>query len=281
MTAAWVDGGVARPNSSVVERDQGRKIVLGQSKYSPQHRLVHGAPPVGICANIAVRVDSGQATAEQDVRRSRQSPSEKLFRLWSGLLCSGLVWSGLLCSGLVWSGLVWSALLWSAGLVWSVVCSALVWSGLVWSGLEIYLIQVIGIISMEAVFLAAGCGSRMGSNKDNHKALRKMMGMPIIERGIQSFREAGVRCFTIVVGHAADLVEETIGDGSRLNVEVRYVYNKDWLLGNGTSLYAARKMVCGERFVLAMADHWFDPGYSTPTSRTSSTRRARFAVRRS
>ena len=112
---------------------------------------------------------------------------------------------------------------------------------------------------MEAVFLAAGCGSRMGGNGDSHKALRKLMGTPIIERGIHSFRETGIRCFTIVVGHAADLVEETIGDGSRLGVEVRYAYNKDWELGNGTSLYAARKMVNGDRFVLAMADHWFDP----------------------
>ena len=112
---------------------------------------------------------------------------------------------------------------------------------------------------MEAVFLAAGSGSRISVDGHGHKALRELMGVPIIERGIRAFREAGLRRFTIVVGHAAELVEEAIGDGSRLGVEVRYAYNEDWRLGNGTSLYAAREMVNGERFVLAMADHWFEP----------------------
>lgn len=112
---------------------------------------------------------------------------------------------------------------------------------------------------MEAVFLAAGCGSRMSVNGHDHKALRDLMGVPILERGIRAFRTAGVRRFTIVVGHAAELIEEAIGDGSRLGVEVRYAHNKDWERGNGTSLYAAQDIVDGERFVLAMADHWFEP----------------------
>ncbi len=112
---------------------------------------------------------------------------------------------------------------------------------------------------MEAVFLAAGCGSRMRANGHDHKALRELMGVPILERGIRAFREAGIERFTIVVGHAAGLVEEAIGDGSRLGVEVRYAHNEDWRRGNGTSLYAARELVNGERFVLAMADHWFEP----------------------
>ena len=115
------------------------------------------------------------------------------------------------------------------------------------------------MISMEAVILAAGCGSRMNANGREHKALRELMGVPIIERGIRAFKTAGIQRFTIVVGHAAELIEEAIGDGSRLGVEVRYAYNETWRKGNGTSLYAARKVVNGERFVLAMADHWFEP----------------------
>ena len=53
---------------------------------------------------------------------------------------------------------------------------------------------------MEAVFLAAGCGSRMRANGHDHKALRELMGVPILERGIRAFREAGIERFTIVVG---------------------------------------------------------------------------------
>ena len=103
-----------------------------------------------------------------------------------------------------------------------------------------------GVRLMEAVFLAAGCGSRMSVNGNDHKALRELMGVPILERGIRAFRASGIRRFTIVVGHAAELIEEAIGDGTRLGVEVRYARNDDWERGNGTSLYAAREMVNGE-----------------------------------
>jgi choline kinase len=46
---------------------------------------------------------------------------------------------------------------------------------------------------MRAVILAAGEGSRMnGAGSGEHKALRKILGISIIERGILALRDAGV-----------------------------------------------------------------------------------------
>ena len=113
---------------------------------------------------------------------------------------------------------------------------------------------------MRAVILAAGEGSRMnGTGSGEHKALRKILGISIIERGILALRDAGVRHVTIVVGYAGNKVRDALGDGSRLGVSIEYVENPDWRRGNGTSVYAARTTVGSDEFIVAMADHWYEP----------------------
>lgn len=113
---------------------------------------------------------------------------------------------------------------------------------------------------MRAVILAAGEGSRMnGAGSGEHKALRKILGISIIERGILAMRDAGVCQVTVVVGYAGDRVREALGDGSRLGVSIEYVENRDWRRGNGTSVYAARNTVGNDEFIVAMADHWYEP----------------------
>ncbi len=113
---------------------------------------------------------------------------------------------------------------------------------------------------MRAVVLAAGEGSRMnGARSGEHKALRKILGISIIERGILAMRDAGVHHFTVVVGYAGDKVRDALGNGSSLGVSIEYVENKDWRRGNGTSVYAARNTVGNDEFIVAMADHWYEP----------------------
>jgi len=114
--------------------------------------------------------------------------------------------------------------------------------------------------TIECVILAAGAGSRMnGRRSPEHKALRKLLGVPLIERGLRAWRQAGIERFVIILGHAADVVREEVGDGSRLGVEIAYVECQNWAKGNGASLYAAREAVASERFIVAMADHWYEP----------------------
>ena len=92
-----------------------------------------------------------------------------------------------------------------------------------------------------------------------HKALRKILGISIIERGILAMRDAGVRQVTVVIGYAGDKVRDSLGDGGRMGVSIEYVENSDWRRGNGTSVYAARNTVGNDEFIVAMADHWYEP----------------------
>ena len=112
----------------------------------------------------------------------------------------------------------------------------------------------------EGVILAAGEGSRMnGRGSPEHKALRKLLGVPLIERGLLALRETGIKHFVVILGHAADAVRKDLGDGSRLGVKIAYIECPDWAKGNGASLYAARKALADDRFLVAMADHWYEP----------------------
>jgi molybdenum cofactor cytidylyltransferase len=61
-------------------------------------------------------------------------------------------------------------------------------------------------VSVAAVVLAAGASSRFGSPK----ALARLDGRPILEHVLDAVREAGIEQIVIVLGNAADEIEEGI-----------------------------------------------------------------------
>jgi len=116
-------------------------------------------------------------------------------------------------------------------------------------------------VHMDAVILAAGAGTRMNvrAAAKQHKSLTQLMGMAIIERGILAMRDSGIKRVIVITGHDTVGIQARLGDGRDQGIQIEYVYNADWERGNGASLYAARHRVRGERFVLAMSDHWYEP----------------------
>ena len=74
------------------------------------------------------------------------------------------------------------------------------------------------------VILAGGRGTRMHPFSDERpKPLLPVGNIPIIERHILEMHGLGIRDVIIVVGHLGHAISETIGDGARLGVRVRYV----------------------------------------------------------
>ena len=126
---------------------------------------------------------------------------------------------------------------------------------------------------MDAVILAAGAGTRMNGRTagKQHKSLTNLMGMDVIERGIRAMRDSGIERVIVVTGHGANRLRECLGDGRDRGVQIEYVYSADWERGNGASLYAARRRIRGERFVLAMADHWYEPALMKRLTSTAGT----------
>jgi histidinol-phosphate/aromatic aminotransferase/cobyric acid decarboxylase-like protein/choline kinase len=91
----------------------------------------------------------------------------------------------------------------------------------------------------KAVVLAAGLGSRMGSQ--TAKPLMPVAGIPILRRTLRNLAQAGVRETVLVVGHLADDIRADIGpvwDG----MTVRYVESEAYRLTNNSySLWLARE----------------------------------------
>ncbi len=112
---------------------------------------------------------------------------------------------------------------------------------------------------MKALIIAAGDGTRMQPvTRGRHKSLMELLGLKIIERVILGAKEAGINEFVIVTGYKGDDLRETVGDGSRYGVLIKYVHNPKWEKANGISVFCAKRYF-NENFVLLMSDHVFNP----------------------
>ena len=107
------------------------------------------------------------------------------------------------------------------------------------------------------MILAAGTGSRISRWKDVPKPLLRLCGLPLIERTIRTAHRAGFKDFVVVTGYRGQEIQDAIGDGSKFDVQVRYVDNQEWEKANGISVLKVKDYVKDD-FVLTMADHIVD-----------------------
>lgn len=87
-----------------------------------------------------------------------------------------------------------------------------------------------------SIILAAGQGTRMKSNLP--KVIHQSMGWPLVKWILVALDEAGVERNILVVGHGADQVKETLGDG------YEYVLQKEQL-GTGHAALMAKENLAG------------------------------------
>ena len=114
---------------------------------------------------------------------------------------------------------------------------------------------------MRAFVLAGGEGTRLKPRfGDLPKPLAPVGGRPFLERQLEWLRERGVRDVVLCVGHGADAVRDTLGDGGRLGMRLLYSV-EDGPLGTGGALRHAAPQVDGPCWVingdtLPEADPW-------------------------
>lgn len=113
---------------------------------------------------------------------------------------------------------------------------------------------------MQAVILAAGEGTRMNHQEGQPKSLLDICGQTILEHVLSALAAIGVTEFIIVVGYRGEEIEDWI---RRHRLDQRWpltiIHNRRWPEGNASSILAARPYLKGDRFVVAMGDHLFDP----------------------
>ena len=101
------------------------------------------------------------------------------------------------------------------------------------------------------VILAAGKGSRMGSNTI-HKVCFEIDGIPAVNRAIKTYNDCGIKQHVLIVGSLAGQVMETVG--AKYD-NVSFVYQRDQL-GTANALrcvFGAMPMIADSAAVLVVA----------------------------
>jgi NDP-sugar pyrophosphorylase family protein len=90
------------------------------------------------------------------------------------------------------------------------------------------------------VLMAGGESSRFSSVLDGAATHKNAYELPngdtMIEMAIRMYRDAGIKKFVASVFHNAHSIEDLIGDGSRLGVEVTYSYDPEHPVGKGGAI---------------------------------------------
>jgi len=111
---------------------------------------------------------------------------------------------------------------------------------------------------LKGLIIAAGRGERI-SNLCPLKPLLEVNGRCLIDRSIDSLTRVGIKDMVVVTGFRGEQLEKHLEERSYpTGVRLSWVRNEDWQKENGLSVYRAKELV-GNRFILLMSDHIFDP----------------------
>lgn len=114
-----------------------------------------------------------------------------------------------------------------------------------------------------ALILAAGLGERMRPLTDTTpKPLLDVHGKPLIVHHIEKLADAGVNYIVVNTSHLADQFPDTLGDGSRWGVRLRYSYEGPTPLETGGGMLKALPLLGSEPFIVVSADIWSDIDYA-------------------
>ncbi len=116
---------------------------------------------------------------------------------------------------------------------------------------------------MKAVVLAAGIGSRLRPiTVDKPKGCVTVDSVPILERQLRAYADAGVDDVAVVAGYMADQIRDLCRRvaASEADLSITVIENEAFAnTDNCYSLYCAREFVAGDPFFLSNGDVVFDP----------------------
>ena len=113
-----------------------------------------------------------------------------------------------------------------------------------------------------ALIFAAGLGERMRPLTDHTpKPLLMVHGKPLIVWHLEKLAAIGVHYVVINTSHLADQFPETLGDGSRWGLRIRYAYEGSTPLETGGGMLNALPLLGPEPFVVVSGDVWTDADF--------------------
>lgn len=112
---------------------------------------------------------------------------------------------------------------------------------------------------MQAIILAAGSGSRLGSyTKENTKCMLKINGSTLIMQTLEKLNNVGIKKLILVVGYKKEQLIEYVGYKYK-NIDIEYVENPIYYKTNNIySLYLAKDKLAEDDTLLLESDLLFD-----------------------
>ena len=112
---------------------------------------------------------------------------------------------------------------------------------------------------MEAVVLAAGKGERLWPLTETRpKPLLPIGNRPILERTLEALVHSGTQKIILVVNYKSEMIQERLGNGSRLGCEIEYVKQKS-PRGTADAVRSAGDKLAGhDKFLVMYGDDYFE-----------------------
>jgi NDP-sugar pyrophosphorylase family protein len=93
------------------------------------------------------------------------------------------------------------------------------------------------------------------------KSLVEVGGRPFAEHQVALLERHGLTDIVFLVGHLGEMVRDVLGDGARLGVRVRYVFDGPVALGTGGAIRQAIPQL-GEAFFVLYGDSYLECDYA-------------------
>jgi len=108
---------------------------------------------------------------------------------------------------------------------------------------------------MKALVLSGGKGTRLRPiTHTRAKQLIPVANKPVLFYGLESIARAGIKKVGIVVGETCEEIKSAVGDGSRFNIQVDYIYQEK-PLGLAHAVLISKDYLGSEPFVMYLGDN--------------------------
>lgn len=114
---------------------------------------------------------------------------------------------------------------------------------------------------MQCVILAGGLATRLRPLTEKiPKSMVPIDGKPFLQYQLDLLQKNDVKDVLLCVGYLGRQIEEYFGDGSQFNVNIRYSFEAQHLLGTGGALRNAIDLL-EDRFFVLYGDSWLNIDY--------------------
>lgn len=119
-------------------------------------------------------------------------------------------------------------------------------------------------LAWPVAILAGGLATRLRPITEKiPKGLVSVAGQPFLVHQLRLLHAAGIRKVVLCVGYRGEMIEEELGNGMKLGMEVSYSFDGPELLGTGGALKKALPFL-GDKFFVLYGDSYLPIDYAAP-----------------